>query len=162
CDGEQGTVEAGGAQLAGQGKAVDAGQVEVQQAQVESTAGGFGQRGQAVGSVDDGVALGAQQAGDDLGHGGVVLHQQQLQGAAGDGGGVGAGGGGGFGGGQRQVDVETGALPRRAVDIDAAAHGVGQFAADRQAQAAAAVAGGGAGAFGLFEAPEQALLLFVG
>src|SRR5690606_28812002 len=111
---------------------------------------------QAVGGVDDGVALGAQQAGDHFGHGGVVLYQQQVQGAAGGGGGVGAGGGGwGPGGGQRQGDVAPGAWPRRAVDVDAAAHGVGQFAADRQAQAAAAVAGGGAGAFGLFEAAEQ-------
>src|SRR3546814_5757589 len=65
----------------GQGEAVEAGQVEVEQGKVEAAGGGFGKRGQAVRGVDDCVALGAQQAGDHFGHGGVVLDQQQLQGA---------------------------------------------------------------------------------
>src|SRR3546814_12683396 len=56
-------------------------QVEVEQGKVEAAGGGFGKRGQAVRGVDDCVALGAQQAGDHFGHGGVVLDQQQLQGA---------------------------------------------------------------------------------
>src|SRR3546814_4004746 len=80
-DGQQGGGEAAGAQLAGQGEAVEAGQVEVEQGKVEAAGGGFGKRGQAVRGVDDCVALGAQQAGDHFGHGGVVLDQQQLQGA---------------------------------------------------------------------------------
>src|SRR5690606_3362171 len=132
-DRQQRGGEAAGAQLAGQGEAVDAGQVQVEQGKVEPARGGFGQRGQAVGGVGDLVALGAQQAGDHFGHGGVVLDQQQLQRAGG--GAAGAAGGRGCGclrGGQRQFDAEAGALPRRAVDFDPAAHGVGQFLADRQ------------------------------
>lgn len=61
------------------------------------------------------------------------------------------------GGAERQVDAEPGAFAGFAAHLDAPAHHLHQFAADRQPQAAAAVAAGGAG-IGLGKGLEQGRL----
>ncbi len=102
----------------------------------------------------------AQQSDDDLGHGGIVLHQQDAQRALHQGRHCGDGRRVGIGTlRQRQSYPEPTAPPGLTGHLDVAAHRQRQFAADRQAQAAATVACSGARSLGLFEALEESTLL---
>ncbi|KAG1489967.1 hypothetical protein G6F53_013330 [Rhizopus delemar] len=102
----------------------------------------------------------AQQAGDDFGHGGIVLHQQDAQRRQyRQRRNVTCGSGRLPRPGQRQPHPEARALARRAVHVDAPAHRHRQLLADRKAPPAAAIARGRARAIGLLETVEQALLL---
>ncbi len=151
--------------MLGQLEAAQARQVQIQQADVEIPCADLAQCRQRMARMHHFMAARTQQPAHHISHGCIILDQQHAQWRH-----VGRILAVHFALGlcigidhqrQRQGHAKTRAAAALALHLDTPLHRLRQFAADRQAQAAAAVLRRGAGAIGLLEAAEQALLLFL-